>query len=224
MKVDLRKRWHAEKKKWDTEGRERGMDRIGLKLCGSDRRKYLFLLYLLWLFTAGLSPFLPPSHSICQTDSCWPTPSVVVHFPSRVSLIQPEPSVPLSPSKYAFISHVSPLPPDPRHQSGRTRSSLQFTDGRLKMGYMRTSVTSAFSQSLFGLLNLLLVMCLTWHRSELYDTWEEPEWFKAVHSNCGDDWFELGITTYITNLLLLLLLIILHLLLLNSAWLHKISL
>lgn len=35
-----------------------------------------YLLYLLRLFTAGLSPFLPPS--ICQTDSCWPTPSVVV--------------------------------------------------------------------------------------------------------------------------------------------------
>ncbi|MED6238226.1 hypothetical protein ATANTOWER_013412 [Ataeniobius toweri] len=59
-----------------------------------------YLLYLLRFFSAGLSPSLPPCllPSICQTDSCWQTRSVVVHS----ILIQHKPSVPPSPSKYAF--------------------------------------------------------------------------------------------------------------------------
>lgn len=67
----------------------------------------------------SLPPFLPPS--ISQTDSCWLTPSVVVHS------VQSLPSVPPSRSKYAFIFHFPPSAPDPVHQPGRTCSSLQFT-------------------------------------------------------------------------------------------------
>lgn len=208
MKVDDMQR---KKDGWDTEGEEkrywndssqnvRKWQKKGWILKKETGRMregfgWGFLLLICFISSGCSLPVSLPSSllpSVRQT--AFGQLSLLLFTPSRVSLIQPDPSVPLSPSKYALIFHFSPLPPDPRHQPGRIRSSLQFTDRRLKRGHMRTSVTSAFSQSLFGLLNLLLVMCLclTWHRAKLCDTSEEPEWVRAVYSNYWDDLFKLG--------------------------------
>lgn len=51
------------------------------------------------------------------------------------------------------------------------------------VGYMRTSVTSACNQSLFGLLHSLLAICLrlSCHRLVLFETSEELEWTSVDH-------------------------------------------
>lgn len=143
------------------------------------------------MFTAGLPPSLSPS--ICQTDSCWATPSVVVHFVQSL-LIQPEPLrffLHLL-SKYAFIFHSAlSLPPQPLSLVWKNTQFCAIYSNFQKevkkvfcVGYMRTSVTSACNQRLFGLLHLLLAMRLrlSCHRLELYETSEELEWTGVDHS------------------------------------------
>lgn len=126
-------------------------------------------------------PFLPPS--ICQTDSCWPTPSVVVRSVQSLPDSTSSPQfLHLLPNMllYYFTSLLSSPTSRPRHPPGRT--SAIYSGGQkvkkvVRVGYMRTSVTSACNQSLFGLLHLLLAMCLclSCRRLELNDTSEDPE-------------------------------------------------
>lgn len=117
-----------------------------------------YLLYLFWLFTAGLSlpPFYPPS--ICQTDSCWLTPSP--------SLIQPKPlGSSVSFQICFYISLPSSLSPRVlRNSPGQKVKEV------LGVGSMRTSETSVCS--LFCCLYCWQCSCLSCHRLDMY---KEPE-------------------------------------------------
>lgn len=82
-----------------------------------------YLLYLLWLFTAGLSPSLPPSFHLSDrqllADSlccCSLRPESPRFNPPLLHLL---------PNMLLYFTSL--LSPRPRHQPGRTCSSLQFT-------------------------------------------------------------------------------------------------
>lgn len=112
-----------------------------------------YLLYLLRLFSTGLSPSSPPSllPSICQTDSCWQPGSVVVHS----VLIQSKPSVPPSPSKYAFIFLLCSIQPT----LGGTWDSLQFTHviPKLKEGLLWVTLEHFCAQTELALFVAFIV-------------------------------------------------------------------
>lgn len=74
-----------------------------------DRGFSSYLLYLFWLFTAGLClpPFYPPSTHLSDRQLLADSLCCCALRP----WFNPSPSVPLSPSKYAFIFHFPPLSP-----------------------------------------------------------------------------------------------------------------
>lgn len=144
--------------------RETGKDEQEVREGFLDQGFSSYPLYLFWLFTAGLSlpPFYPPS--ICQTDSCWLTPSVVVH--SVPDSTQAPPFLCLLPNMLLYFTSLLSLP----------SSSLQFTRSESYRGPgsgFHENVRDASVQ--FVLLPLLLAVFLFELPQIRLEMYNEPE-------------------------------------------------
>lgn len=144
-----------------------------------------YLLYLLRLFTAGLSPSLPPSFNLSDRQLLADSLCCCSLYPESPWFNPSPPFLHLLPN---MLLHFTSLlsPPDPVISLESSEFSAIYSSGqkvKKVLRYMRTSVTSACNQSLFGLLPSLLAMCLclSCHRLELNHSWEETEWIRAVY-------------------------------------------